>query len=258
MNYSHHYHAGNSADVFKHVLLSVLIEHLKKKDKPFCYIDTHAGAGLYDLHSERSLKTGEAKSGILSILKSPPYPAEMTTYLKVIETLNPDQPFPNIRYYPGSPYLVSQWLRPQDQMIVNEGRFVDYSALKNLFHGMSNIACHNRDAYEFLPAVVPPQIKRGLILIDPAYEKAGEEELIMESLLRALEKFSHGIYALWYPIKDDFHRRFVKKLKNKIQQPCVNIEKTDSDIRSLSLGLLGSGVLVVNPPFGVRLPPISL
>ncbi len=255
MNYRHLYHAGNFCDVFKHVLLISLIEFLKKKEKPFCYLETHAGAGRYDLTSAEVQKTKEYQNGILKLieqnLKLNKIPQLIEDYVKIIQA----QGFPS--YYSGSPMIAKTQLRPDDRMILMELHQAEYQALNGLFNnGLNNIddkhiAIHHQDGYLGLKAFLPPKERRGLIFIDPPYEKETEWEDLTHHLKMAYKRFSTGVYAIWYPIKDkkivaNFHRSLTNLTADNHEIMIAEIKLYPDDIMT---GLIGCGVVIINPPW---------
>ena len=202
MNYRHAYHAGNFADVVKHVALTRLVEHLKLKDKAFRVIDTHAGVGLYDLSSEEAQKTGEWQAGIGRLLKAnlaPEGEALLAPYLDAVKAANGDG---GIEKYPGSPSIVRHLLRPQDRLSAIELHPQDFSRLKTLFAGDFQVRAIELDGWLALGAHLPPKEKRGLVLVDPPFEEGGEFERLADGLVKAHRRWPGGIYALWYPVKD--------------------------------------------------------
>ena len=248
MNYRHHYHAGNFADVMKHILLVGLLQALHKKDSPFCYIDTHAGRGWYDLAAAPSQKTGEYLEGIRKITPTKQPPSTwITDYFKSIDLLKTDL---GKAYYGGSPWFALQLLRPQDRMVLMEWHPVDVEKLKQNFYRSPQTFVHHRDAYEGLTALVPPKEKRGLVLIEPPYEEERHDyPQVVELLAKAYDKWPTGTYAVWYPIKDRapidrFERKLVKTgiRKQLICELCIMPDDN-------ALGLNGCGLLIVNPPY---------
>ena len=250
MNYHHSYHAGSFADVFKHSILTLILQHIVKKPAPFCYVETHAGAGFYDLSSDQALKTQEADAGVRQLLAfQGAFPYALEGYLKhVKEALSMD-------HYPGSPDFVAMLARPEDRLILNEFHAGTFQALKAHFERDQRVAMHQRDAYEFLPAVLPPKhATRGLILIDPPFEKRDEAQSMTRVLRQALKKFRQGIYGLWYPITD--------------KQPIFRVDPDLSDVLQgfevcmpvlyvrqpgpEPVGLIGTAMVIVNPPFGLQ------
>ncbi len=247
MNYRHIYHAGNFADVFKHVLLIGLIESLQRKETPFCYFETHAGIGSYDLFSTSTQKSQEYLGGVAKIISEKVTPPWVATYLTCIKTLNAT--IDKLRYYPGSPYFVKQLLRETDRAVLSELHPDDVLTLKKTFFDDKKIHIHHQDGYQSLKALLPPKERRGLILIDPAYEKSDELNQLPHRLAEAIQRFATGIYAIWYPIKKSSQLiPFYRDLKNQIAQPmlvaefCVYADDIDT-------GLNGCGMVIVNPPW---------
>lgn len=198
MNYRHIYHAGCISDIIKHATLTLCIAALKEKNTAFCVIDTHAGMGFYDLQEERAQKTGEAQEGIFKFMNAPRI-SGLVEYYTLLRKFNPHDG--DIRYYPGSPMLAADMLRPQDRLIINDLHKDDYAELKALFKDNAQVHVHNRDGYEALKAFVPPKEKRGLVLIDPPFEKTDEFMRIVESI-EAYKRWPNGHYLIWYPIKE--------------------------------------------------------
>lgn len=249
MNYRHHFHAGNFADVVKHVLLLGLLEALARKDTPFCYLDTHAGSGLYDLGASAAQRTLEFKTGLGRLKAADPAgaPRWVADYQKAVAALQAErQGF----WYPGSPWLALQRLRAQDRAVLLELHPDEAQALKQLFAREPRVAVHRRDAYEGLPALVPPREKRGLVLIDPPYEQERDDFAPVAALLqKAHAKWPGGLYALWFPIKDQrtverFYRRLRATGIPKLLTTELNVLPPDN-----VLGLNGSGLVIVNPPW---------
>ena len=249
MNYRHAYHAGNFADVVKHAALSRLVEYLKLKDKAFRVIDTHAGAGRYDLSSEEAQKTGEWLEGIGRLLETKPSAeaqALLAPYLEAVRAINPDG---GVKKYPGSPLIVRHLLRPQDRSSAIELHPRDFQRLKSLFAGDFQVRAIELDGWLSLGAHLPPKEKRGLVLVDPPFEQEGEFERLIDGLMRAHRRWPGGIYALWYPIKDRAAvARFRRELKvsgiPRILDVAFEVRPPSPEER-----LDGSGLVVVNPPF---------
>jgi 23S rRNA (adenine2030-N6)-methyltransferase len=249
MNYRHAYHAGNFADVVKHVALTRLVEYLKRKDKAFRVIDTHAGVGLYDLSCEEAQKTGEWRGGIGRLLEadlSADAQALLQPYLEAVAAANPRG---GVEDYPGSPLLVRQLLRPQDRLSAIELHPQDFQRLKSLFAGDFQVRAIELDGWLALGAHLPPKEKRGLVLVDPPFEQEGEFDRLVDGLSRAHRRWPGGIYALWYPIKDRAAvRRFRERLKvsgiPEILDVAFEVRRPSPDAR-----FDGSGLIVVNPPF---------
>lgn len=247
MNYRHIYHAGNFADVFKHVVLIALLESLLRKDKPYCYLETHAGVGRYNLTTKEALKTKEFVSGIKQILKTDKrLPLEVQTYLDIIKKLNPENP---LHYYPGSPLIAYNFLRADDRMVLAELHPEDASTLKQEFFGNKNVAVHQTDGYQTLKAFLPPKENRGLVFIDPPYEDSKEIERMGQALQNAIKHWRNGMYAIWYPIKE---KRLIFNLKEQLKKlPVQEILLADLSIHpeDSAFGLNGSGMAIINPPW---------
>lgn len=249
MNYRHHYHAGNFADVVKHVLLLGLLKGLNRKDTPYCYIDTHAGIGIYDLGASEAQRTLEFKSGLTRVKAAPAagMPAWVADYQKAVAALQVER---SGFWYPGSPWLALQQMRPQDRALLMELHPEDAGRLRQHLSRHEQVAVHERDAYEGLTALIPPKEKRGLVLIDPPYEEERDDYApVVELLKKAHAKWPTGMYALWFPIKD-YHAitRFYRRLRNtgipKMLTTELNVLPPDN-----SLGLNGTGMVIVNPPW---------
>ncbi|MBI5041637.1 MAG: 23S rRNA (adenine(2030)-N(6))-methyltransferase RlmJ, partial [Gammaproteobacteria bacterium] len=198
LSYRHIYHAGNFADVFKHVVLVQLLRALARKDAPFCVLDTHAGIGRYDLGADEAQKNREFTNGVSRLLGCADMPEAVNDYLALVRAENADAD--TLTYYPGSPCLIRALLRPQDRLVLSELHKADHAQLKQLFAGDTQVAVHLQDAYQGLKAFLPPKEKRGLVLIDPPYERKDEYERVVVGLQMAHARWPTGVYAIWYPI----------------------------------------------------------
>jgi 23S rRNA (adenine2030-N6)-methyltransferase len=249
MNYRHAYHAGNFADVLKHAVLALVIEHLKLKPAPFRVIDTHAGIGLYDLTSEASLKTGEWQAGIGRVLdKELPADAAaiLAPYLAVVREVNGPGP---LERYPGSPLIARRLVRASDRLVVNELHPEDYAALEKLFARDAESKVLALDAWTALKSLLPPKERRGVVLVDPAFEQQGELERLVEGLGEAVRRFATGTFLLWYPIKDvkavaAFRRKIAALALPKALAVELMIRGAEDAQR-----LNGAGLIVVNTPY---------
>lgn len=249
MNYSHAFHAGNHADVLKHIILSRLIEYLKKKDAAFRVIDTHAGIGSYDLTGEIAKRSPEWKDGIGRLL-SATLPQKATPlvapYLDVIRAMNPGD---RIETYPGSPLLARKLFRTQDRLSALELHPEYAKRLGALFEGDVQVRVIELDGWLALNAHVPPKEKRGIVLVDPPFEEKGEFDRLIDGLLKAHKKFPAGLYALWYPLKETRAvHDFISALRDcgipKMLRAELSIRPASNPPR-----LHGSGLILVNPPF---------
>jgi 23S rRNA (adenine2030-N6)-methyltransferase len=249
MNYRHIYHAGNFGDVFKHLLLIALIQSLQKKDKPICYLDTHAGIGNYDLQHPNAKKTQEFRGGVEKLLRAnlTQIPLLIRDYLTIIENWNHEQGADNGRYYPGSPTFVRKLLRPMDRMILTELHPEDRRQLKQRFLQDKQVAVHHLDGYQALKAFLPPKENRGLVLIDPPFEKTDEYQMIVEKLVQAITRWSTGIYAIWYPIKQtkEINLFYKALIKTGIQK----VLRCEIHLREKNEKLDACGMIIVNPPW---------
>ena len=252
MNYRHAFHAGNHADVLKHIVLLALLDALKKKDTPFFVLDTHAGRGRYLLAATESRKTGEADAGIVKLMGEAKMPDVVERYLRAVEANNP---VGALIAYPGSPLLVAQALREQDRLAACELQPEEAAALKELFAHDARVAVHARDGYGAIKAMLPPKLgstkfARGLVLIDPPYEVQDDEyPQIISSVREALERWPQATYAIWYPIKlrrslQPFCRKAAALPGKSVMLAELQVRADDSPLR-----LNGSGMLIVNPPW---------
>ncbi len=249
MNYRHAFHAGNFADVLKHVVLTRIVEYLKRKDKAFRVIDTHAGAGLYDLSSDEAQRGGEWQDGIGRIIGADlpgDVAALLAPWLDAVRSLNPDG---GLTRYPGSPLLTRNLLRKQDRLTAIELHPADAEALRGLFAGDYQVRVIELDGWLALGAHLPPKEKRGLVLVDPPFEKAGEFDRLADGLAKAHKRWPGGTYALWYPIKD---RKAVRAFRDRLAGLGIPaIIDVTLEIRAPSVDgrLDGTGMVVVNPPY---------
>ena len=251
MNYRHIFHAGNFADVMKHCTLISLVQSFFHKDKPIFYLDTHAGCDIYDLEHPAAKKTGEYRQGIAKIYQQKNAPELINTYLAIVHGCNLiDSKQDKIHYYPGSAKFVRSLLRPHDRMALVELSAKEYEQLQKHFYRNKQIAVHHQDGYQALNALVPPLERRGLVFIDPTYEQVNETELIVKALVKAITKWPEGVYALWYPIKNQFEKNLLlKTLKQSlIMQEILSVELTIYPADA-PIGLNGSGMVIINPPW---------
>lgn len=263
MNYRHAFHAGNFADVFKHAVLCRILHYLRGKAAAFRVIDTHGGAGLYDLTGSEASRGGEWHDGIERLLAanlSAPAAALLTPYLEVIGALNEPG---RLKLYPGSPAIARAWLRPQDRLIACELEPKAATALAGHLRGDSRIKTIEIDGWTALSAYVPPPERRGLVLIDPPFEEEGDFHRLSHGLGQAHRKWATGIYALWYPIKGrDAPDDLAKRLRRLDLRKILRAELTVGAPRGQT-GLRGCGLILVNPPWtlegelGTLLPALA-
>ncbi|MEB5517196.1 23S rRNA (adenine(2030)-N(6))-methyltransferase RlmJ [Vibrio cholerae] len=246
LSYRHSFHAGNHADVLKHIVQSLILNSLQQKEKPFVYHDTHSGVGRYDLTHEWSEKTGEYKQGIARVWQQDNIPAELDSYLDAIRQLNQGE---TLRYYPGSPRVARAHLREQDRMVLTELHPSDYPLLEQEFHRDRQVSIYKEDGFARLKASLPPQERRGLVLIDPPYELAKEYRDVVRAIAQSYKRWATGIYAIWYPVVNrcdiDGMLEGLQGLEiRKILQIELGVAP-DTNER----GMTASGMIVINPPW---------
>lgn len=251
MNYRHGFHAGNFGDVLKHAVLALVIEHLKLKPTPFAVIDTHAGAGLYDLGAAEAARTGEYQDGIARVLAmGEPLPG-LAPYLAVMRDLN-QAAQGGLRWYPGSPRLARALLRRGDRLFATELHPADHELLAAEFAADRQVKTVKLDGYQALAAFVPPRERRAAVLVDPPFEEPGEFKRIVDGLRAAHRRFATGVYLVWYPIKEraaieTFHRALAESDIRRILLAELLVRKPVDESR-----LNGCGLVIVNPPHTLK------
>lgn len=249
MNYRHSYHAGNFADVLKHAVLAQIITYLKRKDQAFRVIDTHAGIGLYDLSSVEAQKTGEWREGVGRVTGaelSPELKAFLAPWLEAVEALNPEG---GLLHYPGSPKLTRQLMRKQDRLTAIELHPEDAAQLRQVFEGDYQVRVIELDGWLSLGAHLPPKEKRGLVLIDPPFEEAGEYDRMIDGLARATRRFPGGTYMLWHPIKADSPLGAFDNKLIALGRPRTLTVRLLARANQTAPGLNGTGLVIINPPY---------
>jgi 23S rRNA (adenine2030-N6)-methyltransferase len=250
VNYRHAFHAGNFADVFKHVFLTRILLYLARKDAPFRVIDTHAGQGEYDLHAEEATRGGEWRDGIGRFADLSDIDASardlLNPYLDLVAPLN-DEGAP--ARYPGSPRIIQALMRPQDRATFCELHPDAFGELRAKFRRDSRVACLNLDGYTGLKAGVPPKERRGVVLIDPPFERTNELGLAWSALQSAHAKWPSGTYALWYPVKDA--RTTVGFVKQIAQSGVRRVLRLELAVDETVPGgkLARTGLILINPPY---------
>ncbi|HET8807391.1 MAG TPA: 23S rRNA (adenine(2030)-N(6))-methyltransferase RlmJ, partial [Methylophaga sp.] len=244
LSYRHSYHAGNFGDVLKHIVLIEILQHLTKKDKAFDYIDTHAGAGLYDLRSVHAEKLQEYQTGI-GKLNTADWP-ELSRYFEAINKLNTDG---NLQLYPGSPLIARHFMRSQDRAWLYELHSEDAKLLANNLQRDKHARVMHEDGLKGLLTLLPPLSRRGLVLIDPSYEIKSDYDLVIKTIIEAHKKFSTGTYAIWYPVVE--RSRITRMEKQLINSGIRNIQRFELAITndSNARGMTSSGMIVINPPW---------
>jgi 23S rRNA (adenine2030-N6)-methyltransferase len=253
VNYRHHFHAGNVADVFKHLVLIRVLEALRLKETPFCVVDTHAGSGLYRLQAP-----GEFEQGIGRLWPARAEWPPLAAYFELLAALNRN----GLNVYPGSPWIIRALLRPQDRAVFMEHHPEEAAALRDNLLGSRGITINEADAWAALKGLVPPRENRGLVFIDPPYEQPDEFDQVARALRAAHPRWRNGMYLVWYPIKA---RRPVEKLHEAVrvlgaEALAVELLTLPEDVPQR---LNGSGVILINPPWKLEetlralLPPLA-
>lgn len=242
MNYRHIYHAGNFADVLKHLALCLVLDHFRKKEAPFCAIDAHGGIGLYDLTSEQAQKTGEWKDGIGRFDFSD-MPHDFALYADMVRGYIERQ------HYPGSPLLIAKALRSQDRLIANELHPDDFVTLTESLSSVRQAKVTHLDAYECIRANIPPKEKRGLVLIDPPFEKKDEFQLLIRQMGEWKKRFANGVYIIWYPIKAHLAVDDLKEAAAELGLPRTWSIEALTHPRYRTESFNGSGLIIFNAPY---------
>jgi 23S rRNA (adenine2030-N6)-methyltransferase len=253
MNYQHAFHAGNFADVHKHVVMARILAHLRGKPAPFRVIDSHAGAGRYDLSGPQASRSGEWRDGIAPLWEvwragggSEELRALLTPYLDAVAALNPGG---GLRTYPGSPLIALALLRPQDRLIACEVEPRAAAALKTVLRPDARAKAVVLDGWTALGAYVPPKERRGLVVIDPPFEDAADFTRLSGAVAAAHRKWPTGIYLLWYPIKERDAPDALARRLDRLAVPNVLRSEILLGPPRADAGLVGSGLLVINPSF---------
>ena len=262
LSYRHAFHAGNHADVLKHVVTMQLLSYLRQKDTPCMYIDTHAGAGAYALDGGYAAKNAEFETGIGRLWERRDLPAPLQEYMGLVKAMNPSG---KMRHYPGSPYVADKTLRAQDRLRLFEMHPSDSKILADNFRKVeahasaqgerpaargSRIMIQKGDGFLGLKALLPPPSRRGLVLIDPPYEDKGDYKRVKDALQDALVRFATGTYAVWYPVLQRLEaRQLPDKLKRLTANGWLDVTLTVSTPAPDGFGLHSSGMFIINPPY---------
>jgi 23S rRNA (adenine2030-N6)-methyltransferase len=250
MNYRHAFHAGNHADVFKHIVLTRLIALMSRKEQPFAYIDTHAGLGLYDLSGDQATRTGEWLEGIARLWQATDRPSLTDDYVKVINRLNAEG---ELRYYPGSPELARRLMRQQDRVLLNEKHPDDGQLLKDNMKKDPRVAVHLGEGWHVPRALLPVAEKRAVMLIDPPFEQLDELQRCAKAMKETIGRMRQTVAAIWYPIKDDSRalKRFYQELTSSGAPKLLRVELLVHPLDTPQ-SLNGSGLVISNPPWGLE------
>ncbi len=255
LSYRHAFHAGNHADVLKHAVVVQLLDHLTQKDKAFWYIDTHAGAGLYALDHAYAQKKAEFETGIARLWQAAAggqaLPPLLDEYLDQVRAQNPDG---QLRHYPGSPWLAWQMLRDQDRLRLFELHSTEIQVLRDNFRGAGRkVMLYDGDGFGGIKAILPPPPRRALVLIDPSYEDKQDYARTVQTLQDGLERFATGVYAIWYPqVQRRESQQLPEQLKRLPLKHWLHVTLTVKHPVPGGLGLHGSGMFIVNPPWRLK------
>jgi 23S rRNA (adenine2030-N6)-methyltransferase len=262
LSYRHAFHAGNHADVLKHVVTIQLLRYLNQKDTPYMYVDTHAGAGVYVLDSGYAAKNAEYETGISCLWERKDLPQPVAEYVGLVKAMNPSG---KMRYYPGSPYCADQVMRAQDRLRLLELHPSESKILQDNFRKLEahaaaqgertntrgkRVMIQKEDGFLGLKALLPPPSRRGLVLIDPPYEDKDDYRRVKDTLSDALTRFATGTYAVWYPVLQRMEsRQMPDKLKRLQANGWLNVTLSISAPSPDGFGLHSSGMFVINPPY---------
>ena len=248
LSYRHAYHAGSHADVLKHCVVLELLSYFNRKDKPWHYIDTHAGGGCYALESERAGKTAEHEEGIARIWGRTDLPAPLAAYREAVAQFNPHG---RLVFYPGSPALAMTMARPQDRLRLFELHPADFEALERTFAGETErVQCRKADGFAGLKSLLPPLSRRALVLIDPSYEIKDDYRKVVDCVKDAMRRFPTGTYAVWYPLLARSEaRNLPKRLADLGAQSWLDLRLAVRRPPRDGLGMFGSGMFIINPPW---------
>lgn len=271
LSYLHAYHAGNHADILKHIVLSEVIRYMEKKEKPFTFFDTHSGSGLYKVKDERAQKTGEINSGILKL--SATEKTELEELPAVKDYISYVKNYLEKGEYPGSPYFEADLLRKEDYLVLSELHPAEAENLKSNMNRKSrekndccHIGVHKRNGFEMLESLTPPSTKRGAVLIDPSYEEVSDYSDVADGVLKAFRKWNGGVFMVWYPLLS-YRMPVIENMLERITEG-VHLVSPNTDVNDFRLCVLdeesheetslsetssprlyGSGMLVVNTPW---------
>lgn len=261
-SYRHAFHAGNHADVLKHVVLMQLLQYFGQKDASYFFVDTHAGAGLYALHGAEAKKNAEFETGIARLWGEKNLPAALAEYVGLVKKMNPDG---KLRHYPGSPWIANSLLREQDRLRLFELHPTEIKNLQQNFRKQEQheaeqgirrpargkrVMAEREDGFDALKKLLPPPSRRAVVLIDPPYEDKRDYRRVTDSLNDALRRFSTGTYAVWYPVLHRMEsREFPARLKRLPAEDWLHVALSIASPAPDGFGLTGSGMFILNPPW---------
>ncbi len=249
LSYLHAYHAGNFADVLKHAILIHTLDYLNQKPKPYFYLDTHSGPGLYKLSDSESQKNAEFRNGIAPLWHAKNLPPPIERYKQVIQTCNQDNNALDLDYYPGSPWIAASLTRDMDRLSFCELHPRESETLAHNFQQDRRVKPLHQDGFQTAIATMPPKERRGLVLIDPPYEVKQDYDRVVEVLTACHKRFATGTYAIWYPV---VKRNIIEQMLKQIQHCGIkNIQVFELGLQAdtTERGMTSSGMIVINPPW---------
>ena len=247
LSYRHGYHAGNAADVLKHFILLYVLDYVKKKDKNFIFIDSHAGAGKYSISDPYMQKNKEYLQGIEKIYKIKNDDIFFKNYLELIKSINSNS---DLKIYPGSCYLAAKSLRTDDKLHFLELHSTEFLNLKKNFENDSRVIIENEDSYKKLIKLLPPKEKRAVILIDPSYELKDEYEKVLKMLSDCYKKFPLGVYIIWYPVLNN--KKSESFIVDILKENYKNLSHIEMITDNSNNGMQGSGLFIINCPWSIE------
>jgi len=253
LSYRHAFHAGNFADVLKHSVLTLVLDYMTRKEKGFHYIDSHSGAGMYQLANEFAQKTGEYKDGIAKLINEEVLPEALQPYIDLIKGLNPNSETNDLDLYPGSPAIAKRFMRRQDSTHLFELHPTDIQHLNDFCYRWKKVFVKQSDGYQGVLGLLPPPSRRGVVLIDPPYELKEDYQKAVKTIIKAYKKFATGTYILWYPVVkrelvNEMKRAFTNRESNGDVKNLLQVEFCLSDDTN-EYGMTGTGLFIVNPPW---------
>jgi 23S rRNA (adenine2030-N6)-methyltransferase len=245
LSYLHGYHAGNHADVLKHTVLTALLARLLTKEKPLRYVETHAGAGGYDLRAPAAQRNREHEGGVGKLWQANDAPAAVARWLTLAQRFNGNGP---LKRYPGSPWFARELLRPIDDVFLYELHPAEHRALKNTSGEDRRVRVLREDGLTACIGLVPPPSKRALVLVDPSYELRDEHRSVVDAIGKLHKRFATGVYAIWYPV---IERRWVERYERALRATkiaAISTYELNVARERREGGLIGSGMFIVNAP----------
>jgi 23S rRNA (adenine2030-N6)-methyltransferase len=250
LSYRHAFHAGNHADILKHLVLTLCLKHMNAKDKPWLLLDTHAGAGLYAIDSEPAKKTGEYIEGIARLWNRSDFPSSMAPYMAALQACNGGS---KLRYYPGSPWLAAHLARGIDSLRFCELHSTDFALLRREFKDEGRrVKVEQADGFEAMKAALPPPSRRGIVLIDPSYEIKSDYPKVVSAIKDGLKRFATGTYVVWLPFLPSIEARSLPEKLKKLQADWIYAGLSVRGPATKGHGMSGSAIFVINPPWTLK------